>query len=110
MNGYLLLSGAIAAEIVATSSLKAADGFSRMGPTAIVLLGYVTSFVLLGQVVRQVPLGIAYAIWSGVGIVGTSLAAVWLYNQKPDLPALIGMGLIVSGVIVINLFSGVSGH
>lgn len=110
MNGYLLLSGAIAAEIVATSTLKAAEGFSRLVPSLVVVIGYIVSFLLLSQVVRQIPLGVAYAIWCSVGIIGTTLAAIWLYGQKPDLPAVAGISLILAGVVVIHLFSNVSGH
>lgn len=110
MNGYVLLGCAIAAEIVATSSLKAADGFTRLWPSVVVLVGYAIAFVLLAQVVKHVPLGIAYALWSGIGIIGTTLVAVLIYGQKPDLPAMVGMGLIISGVMVINLFSHASAH
>lgn len=110
MKGYILLVGAILFEVVATSSLKATDGFTRIYPSLVVLVGYILSFVLLSHVVKYVPLGIAYAIWSGLGIIATAAVGFYAYGQKLDVPALAGMGLIVAGVLVINLFSKVSGH
>ena len=100
---YLLL--AITAEVIATSALKAADGFSKPLPTLIVALGYGTAFFLLSLIVQTMPVGIVYAIWSGTGIVlVTAVAAVWL-KQVPDLAAVVGMALIVAGVVIVNLFS-----
>ncbi|WP_375057550.1 DMT family transporter [Zobellella sp. DQSA1] len=110
MNAYLLLAMAIAAEVVATTALKASAGFSRPGPSLIVVAGYGTAFWLLGLVMRTVPVGIAYAIWSGAGIVLITLLAVLVYRQVPDLPALLGMGLIIAGVVVIQLWSNGGGH
>ena len=80
-------------------------GFSRLWPSVLTVVGYGVAFYLLSLTLREMPVGIAYAIWSGVGIVLVSLAAVVLFGQKLDLPALIGMGLIVAGVIVINVCS-----
>ena len=100
---YLLL--AIVSEVVATSALKSSESFSRLWPSVLTVVGYGVAFYLLSLTVREMPVGIAYAIWSGVGIVLVSLAAVVLFGQKLDLPALIGMGLIVAGVIVINVCS-----
>ena len=100
---YLLL--AIVSEVVATSALKSSESFSRLGPSVLTVVGYGVAFYLLSLTLREMPVGIAYAIWSGVGIVLVSLAAVVLFGQKLDLPALIGMGLIVAGVIVINVCS-----
>ena len=97
---YLLL--AIVSEVVATSALKSSESFSRLWPSVLTVVGYGVAFYLLSLTLREMPVGIAYAIWSGVGIVLVSLAAVVLFGQKLDLPALIGMGLIVAGVIVIN--------
>ena len=100
---YLLL--AIVSEVVATSALKSPESFSRLWPSVLTVVGYGVAFYLLSLTLREMPVGIAYAIWSGVGIVLVSLAAVVLFGQKLDLPALIGMGLIVAGVIVINVCS-----
>ena len=100
---YLLL--AIVSEVVATSALKSSESFSRLWPSVLTVVGYGVAFYLLSLTLRELPVGIAYAIWSGVGIVLVSLAAVVLFGQKLDLPALIGMGLIVAGVIIINVCS-----
>ena len=100
---YLLL--AIVSEVVATSALKSSESFSRLWPSVLTVVGYGVAFYLLSLTLRELPVGIAYAIWSGVGIVLVSLAAGVLFGQKLDLPALIGMGLIVAGVIVINVCS-----
>lgn len=110
MNGYLYLALAIAAEVVATTSMKAVDGFNKPLPLLLVIAGYSIAFWMLILVVRTIPVGIAYAIWAGLGIVLVSIAAMFVYGQKPDLPAVLGMGLIVSGVVVIQLFSRVTGH
>ncbi|OIN12434.1 multidrug transporter [Oceanisphaera psychrotolerans] len=101
---------AIAAEVIATTALKASAGFSRLGPSLLVVAGYGTAFWLLGLVMNTVPVGIAYAIWSGAGIVLVTLLAVLFYRQIPDLPALIGMGLIIAGVAVIQLWSKIGAH
>ena len=98
---YLLL--AIVSEVVATSALKSSESFSRLWPSVLTVVGYGRSVLPAEPHVAEMPVGIAYAIWSGVGIVLVSLAAVVLFGQKLDLPALIGMGLIVAGVIVINV-------
>lgn len=110
MSGYIYLAIAIAAEVVATTSMKAIDGFSKPLPLLLVITGYSLAFWMLTLVVRSIPVGIAYAIWAGLGIVLVSIAAAVLYDQKLDLPALLGMGLIVAGVVVIQLFSGSTGH
>lgn len=110
MNGYLYLALAIAAEVVATTSMKAVEGFNKPLPLLLVIIGYSIAFWMLILVVRTIPVGIAYAIWAGLGIVLVSIAAMFVYGQKPDLPAVLGMGLIVSGVVVIQLFSRVTGH
>lgn len=110
MTGYLYLAIAITAEVIATTSIKALDGFSKPVPLLLVVIGYSISFWMLSLVVKSIPVGIAYAIWAGLGIVLVSIAAVFLYQQKLDLPAMLGMGLIVSGVVVIQLFSNSTGH
>lgn len=108
--GYLYLGIAIVAEVVATSALKASAGFTRTGPSLIVAIGYGVAFYFLSLVLKTVPMGVAYAIWSGVGIV--LIAAIgWLLMKQPlDLPALLGIGLIVAGVAVIQLFSRTVAH
>ena len=110
MPGYLYLAIAIAAEVVATTSMKAIDGFNKPLPLLLVVVGYGIAFWMLTLVVRTIPVGVAYAIWAGLGIVLVSIAAMFTYQQKLDLPAMLGMGLIVSGVVVIQLFSQSTGH
>ncbi len=110
MPGYLYLAIAIAAEVVATTSIKAIDVFNKPLPLLLVVGGYGIAFWMLTLVVRTIPVGVAYAIWAGLGIVLVSIAAMFIYQQKLDLPAVLGMGLIVSGVVVIQLFSSSTGH
>lgn len=110
MNGFIYLAIAIVAEVIATTLLKASAGFTRLIPSIFVFLGYSLSFWGLSQVVKVIPLGIAYAIWSGSGIVIVSIAAVFLYQQKLDWAAILGMGLIIAGVLVINLLSKATVH
>lgn len=110
MNAYLVLGLAIVAEVIGTSALKASEGFSRLWPSVIVVVGYAVSFYCLALVLRTIPVGIAYAIWSGLGIVLITLAAYVVYRQTIDAPGLIGMALILGGVLVINLFSKSTGH
>jgi small multidrug resistance pump len=110
MPGYLYLAIAIAAEVIATTSMKAIDGFNKPLPLLLVVGGYGIAFWMLTLVVRTIPVGVAYAIWAGLGIVLVSVAAMFIYQQKLDLPAILGMGLIVSGVVVIQLFSQSTGH
>ena len=105
MNQWLLLGGAILAEVVATAALKLSDGFSKLWPSLVVVIGYGIAFFLLSLTLRMVPIGIAYAIWSGVGLVLITVADFFLFDQRLDLAALVGMSLIVCGVAVINLFS-----
>lgn len=101
----VLLVLAIISEVVATSALKATEGFTRIGPTVLMLGGYITAFYLLSLVLKEIPVGIAYAVWSGVGIVLITLVAYVVYRQNLDLPAIAGIILILGGVLVINLFS-----
>ncbi|WP_273868333.1 SMR family transporter [Serratia odorifera] len=110
MNGFIYLTMAIIAEVIATTMLKASEGFTRLWPSLVVVVGYGVAFWGLSMVVKTMPLGIVYAIWSGMGIVLVSIAAVFVYNQKLDWPAIIGMGLIITGVLVINLLSKTSAH
>lgn len=102
---YLHLAIAIIAEVAATSALKASEQFTRLAPSIIVIVGYIISFYFLTLVLKTIPVGITYAIWSGVGIVLVAIIAAILYKQVPDLPAVLGMGLIIAGVVVIHVFS-----
>lgn len=102
---WLYLSIAILAEVVATSSLKAAEGFTRLIPSLIVVFGYGTAFYFLSLALRTMQVGTAYAIWSGVGTVIISIVAWLLYNQKLDAPSILGMALIISGVFIIKFLS-----
>lgn len=107
---FVYLALAIVAEVIATSALKATEGFTRPWPSLIVVVGYALAFYMLSLVLRTLPIGIAYAIWAGLGIVLVALVGVVVYGQRPDLPAVIGIGLIVSGVVTIQLFSSISSH
>lgn len=110
MNPWWLLALAIVAEVIGTSALKASEGFTRLWPSAVVVLGYGVSFYCLSLVLRHIPVGIAYAVWSGLGIVLIALVAFWVYGQRIDTAGLIGMGLIIAGVLVLNLFSRTASH
>jgi small multidrug resistance pump len=110
MQQWLFLSIAIIGEVIATSALKASEGFSRLWPSLIVVAGYATAFYFLSLTLKTIPVGVVYAIWSGAGIVLISLIAWLLYGQTLDLPAIIGMILIVAGVFVINVFSRMVSH
>lgn len=107
---WLILFIAIAAEVVATSALKASDGFSKLGPSLLVVGGYALAFYCLSLTLKTIPIGMAYAIWSGAGIVLTSLVAFLFFQQRLDAPALLGMGLIVAGVLIIQIFSNSQAH
>ncbi|MDR1075529.1 MAG: multidrug efflux SMR transporter [Xanthomonadaceae bacterium] len=108
--GYLYLAVAIVAEVIATSALKAADGFTRLLPTAIVFVGYGIAFYFLSLVIKTVPMGVSYAIWSGMGIVLISASGWLAYKQTLDFPAIAGIALILCGVLIIQLFSKSSAH
>ncbi|HYO52201.1 multidrug efflux SMR transporter [Archangium sp.] len=110
MRAYVYLAIAILAEVIATSSLKATAEFTRPWPSLLVVAGYVVAFYCLTLSLRVIPVGIAYAIWSGLGIVLVATAGYVLYQQKLDAPALIGLAMILGGCIVINLFSKSSAH
>jgi len=99
MTAYYYLAIAICAEVIATVSMKAVKGFSTPLPLILVIVGYATAFWMLTLVVRTIPVGVAYAVWAGMGIVMVSVAALFIYGQKLDLPAMLGMGLIVLGVV-----------
>jgi small multidrug resistance pump len=107
---HVYLFAAIVSEVIATSALKAAEGFSRFWPSVIVIVGYGLAFYCLSLTMRTIPIGVAYAIWSGVGIVLIALVGLLFYRQPLDAPALIGMALILAGVLIINVFSRTAGH
>lgn len=108
--GYLYLAIAIVAEVIATGALKSSAGFSKLGPSLLVILGYGIAFYFLSIVLKTIPIGIAYAIWSGLGIVLVSLLGILFFKQSLDTAAIIGLSLIVTGVIVIQAFSDSAGH
>lgn len=107
---YGTLALAICAEVVGSSFLKASDGFTRLWPSLAVLLFYALSFFFLAQVLRVIPLGVAYAIWSGIGIILTALVGLFVFRQTLDAGAMAGIGLIVAGVVVMNVFSRSAAH
>ncbi|WP_408466875.1 DMT family transporter [Paraburkholderia fungorum] len=110
MPPYALLAIAIVAEVIATSAMRASEGFSRLLPATVVVIGYGIAFYCLSLTLKSIPVGIVYAVWSGAGIVLITLVAVVLYRQVPDVPAIIGLGLIIAGVAVLNMFSKMQAH
>ena len=110
MNKWLMLGIAIVAETIATSALKSSEGFSKLVPSAIVLVGYGVAFYFLSLTLRSIPVGIAYAVWSGVGIVLITAVGWAFFGQQMDAPALIGMALIIAGVVIMNVFSSAGAH
>ncbi len=108
--GYPVLLVAIVLEVIGTSFLMASQQFTRLVPTVVMALAYLASFYFLSQALRYMPLGIAYAIWSGLGIVLTVAIGMVVFRQVPDWPAVAGVSLIILGVVVINGFSSVAGH
>ncbi len=107
---YIYLFLAIAAEIVATTFLKKSEGFTLFKPTIICIVGYIIAFYFLSITLKYLPVGVSYAIWSGVGIVAITLIGMFFFKQIPDTAAILGMLLIVVGVIIINLFSKMGAH
>ncbi|OON41502.1 multidrug DMT transporter [Izhakiella australiensis] len=105
MKIYMLLLVSVIAETIATSMVKASDGFTRLVPSLIVVIGYAISFYGLSHVVKVLNLGIAYAIWAGLGIILVSMISYFYYHQKLDMPAIVGIAFIIIGVVIINLFS-----
>lgn len=110
MKSWLFLAVAIVGEVVATSALKSSDGFTKLAPSAVVVVGYGVAFYFLSLALKSIPVGIAYAVWAGLGIVLVAGIAWLLHGQRLDAWALVGIGLIVSGVAVLNLLSKVSAH
>ncbi len=107
---YIYLTVAVISEVIATSSLKATNEFSRILPSLIVIAGYLSAFYFLTLCLRSIPVGVAYALWSGLGIVLVAAAGFLFYDQKLDFPAIAGMALIIAGVAVINIFSKSISH
>ena len=101
--GYVYLGLAIALEVLATSSLKATGGFTRVGPTALVLFGYTGAFYCLAQVLATIPLGVAYAVWSGAGILLITLAGIVWYGERVPAAAMAGIAFIVVGIVILRL-------
>lgn len=103
---YLIL--AICAEVIATNALKASETFSRLGPSLVTVVGYGLAFYLLSLVFKTMPVGVAYAVWAGLGMVLTLLVAMVLFGERPDVPAMLGVALIIAGVVVLQCFSKMS--
>lgn len=107
---WVYLAIAIVAEVIATSALKASESFTRLGPSVLVVVGYGLAFFMLSQTLRSIPVGVAYAVWSGAGIVLVTLVGFVVFKQRLDAAALIGIGLILAGVIVMQVFSKATAH
>lgn len=110
MNNWLFLGIAIMGEVIATSALKASDGFSKLLPSIVVTVGYLVAFYFLSLALRSIPVGVAYAIWSGLGVVFITAIAWLVYGQKLDIGAIVGITLIMAGVVVMNVFSSSASH
>jgi small multidrug resistance pump len=108
MNTWFYLGIAILSEVMATASLKSTEGFTKIGPSLLVLIGYSAAFYFLSLTLEDIPIGVAYAVWSGVGVDTITIVSVVFMDQKIDLAGVLGIGLIVVGVIVLRLFSGSS--
>jgi small multidrug resistance pump len=102
---WIYLGIAIVSEVMASSALRASDGFTRAWPTLALIVGYGISFYFLSLTLRTIPMGIAYAVWSGVGILLICIVGWLMFGQTLDLPAIIGLTLIVAGVVILNVFS-----
>ncbi|MEC7664982.1 MAG: multidrug efflux SMR transporter [Candidatus Thermoplasmatota archaeon] len=107
MGAWNYLMAAIVCEVIATASLKPAEGFSKPLPSAVVMIGYMFAFYFLSLCLEEIPIGIAYAVWSGVGIVSIAVLSYLIYNQRPDLGAVIGMTFVIVGIVILRLFSEV---
>lgn len=105
MNKWIYLTLAIFSEVLATASLKSTEGFTKIWPSVLVLVGYSAAFYFLSMTLDSIPIGVAYAIWSGVGVAAITLVSIFFLDQKIDTAGFIGIGLIVAGVIVLRLFS-----
>jgi small multidrug resistance pump len=105
MNKWIYLTLAIFSEVMATASLKSTEGFTKLWPSVLVLVGYSAAFYFLSLTLDTIPIGVAYAIWSGVGVAAITLVSIFFFDQKIDTAGFIGIGLIVAGVIILRLFS-----
>ena len=105
MNKWVYLTLAIFSEVMATASLKSTEGFSKRWHSVIVLVGYSAAFYFLSLTLDTIPIGVAYAIWSGVGVAAITLVSIFVFDQKIDAAGFVGIGLIVAGVIILRLFS-----
>ena len=110
MPVYAFLAIAIVSEVIGTLSLKASEGFTRLWPSLLVVIAYSLAFYFLSLTLKSIPVGIAYAVWAGIGVTLVTLIGWLLFGQKLDMAALLGMGLIMAGVIVLNLFSNTTQH
>ena len=110
MKNWMFLGIAIVSEVVATSALKSSDGFSKLLPSILVIIGYASAFYFLSLTLQTISVGIAYALWSGIGIVLIALVGIFLFDQRLDSGAVAGMSLIVAGVVMMNLFSDSLSH
>lgn len=110
MNPWVALAIAIVSEVAGTSALKASEGFTRLMPSLVVILGYASAFYFMSLTLRTIPVAVTYAVWSGVGIALITLVAWIVYGQALDRGALAGIALIVAGVVVLNLFSKTIAH
>ena len=108
MSNWLFLGLAIFSEVLATSFLKSSEGFTKLWPSVIVFAGYMLAFYFLSLTLETIPIGVAYAIWSGVGVASITLVSVIAFDQKIDFSAIVGIGLIITGVIVWRVFSDAS--
>ncbi|WP_299045185.1 SMR family transporter [uncultured Tateyamaria sp.] len=107
---YIYLIVAVAAETIGTTALQASDQFTRVWPTVIVVVAYGFAFFFLGIALKYIPVGIAYAMWSGLGIILIALIGFAVFGQRLDLPAVLGLGMIIAGIVVIQLFSKTATH
>ena len=107
---YVALIAAIVAETIGTSALQASHQFTRLAPSVVVVVAYALSFYLLAIALKVMPVGVVYAIWSGLGIVLIAIAGLVIFGQKLDLAAVLGLGLIIAGVVVLHLFSNSTTH
>ena len=107
---YVYLALSIVAEVIATSSLKASDDFTKLWPSVAVVIGYGVAFHFLALTLKTIPIGVAYAIWAGAGVSIVAVVGWLVFGQKLDAPAIIGMALIVAGVVIMQAFSKAAGH
>lgn len=109
-HSYGLLAAAIVAEVIGTTALKSSEGFTRLWPSLVTAASYCVAFWLLSLTLRTIPTGVAYALWSGIGVVLIAIAGRLVHNQRLDAPAILGIGLILAGVVVMNGFSRTLAH